>query len=181
MRDHPEVLDWLAAADPLRVAYRPATATDLLGYGASSVYAETFWLPIVGPSATFALRRLSAWLEHEPDGISVSIETLGQCLGVGAGTGRRAPTVRTLGRLVNFKIASVDGDRYLLRRELPLLSPRQIERLPACLITAHEQMIQGSTRGVTRTSLTPAPGVVEALPPEFAARPGAAPVGSPRR
>ena len=150
MRDGLDLLERIAATDRLSVGWQPARSSDLLGHRAGSVYVETFWLPLVGPSAVLALRRLSAWLEHEPDGLTVSIAMLSRCLGLGTGTGRRAPVARTLARLVDFKIASHDGERMLLRRELPMLSTRQIERLPACLITAHEQVIQGSTRGVNQ-------------------------------
>ena len=152
MYDVPELLGWFAAADPLFVGWQPTRPTDLLGYAPDSTYVETFWLPCLGPSAVLVLRRLNTWLEHEPDGIAVSIEMLGRCLGVGKGTGRRSPLVRTLARLAAFKIGSVDADRLLLRHQLPLLSPRQIERLPACLAIAHEQLIQGSTRGVHQAS-----------------------------
>ena len=152
MRDGLDLLERIAATDRLSVGWQPARSSDLLGHRAGSVYVETFWLPLVGPSAVLALRRLSAWLEHEPDGITVSIATLSSCLGLGTGTGRRSPVARTLARLVDFKIASHDGERFLLRRELPMLSVRQIERLPACLITAHEQLIQGSTRGIDQAS-----------------------------
>ena len=152
MRDGIDLLERIAASGRLSVGWRPARASDLLGYPAGSVYVETFWLPLLGPSAVLALRRLSAWLEHEPDGITVSIAILSGCLGLGTGTGRRAPVARTLARLVDFKIASHTGERLLLRRELPMLSVRQLERLPACLITAHEQLIQGSTRGIDQAS-----------------------------
>jgi hypothetical protein len=152
VRDGIDLLERISATGRLSVGWQPARASDRLGHPAGSVYVETFWLPLVGPSAVLALRRLSAWLEHEPDGITVSIAMLSSCLGLGTGTGRRAPVARTLARLVDFKHASHDGERLLLRRELPMLSVRQIERLPACLITAHEQLIQGSTRGIDQAS-----------------------------
>ena len=152
MRDGIDLLERIAATGRLSVGWQPARSSERLGHQAGSAYVETFWLPLVGPSAVLALRRLSAWLEHEPDGITASIAMLSRCLGLGTGTGRRAPVARTLARLVDFKIASHDGERLLLRREVPMLSVRQIERLPACLITAHEQLIQGSTRGIDRAS-----------------------------
>ena len=152
MREGIDLLERIAATDHLSVGWRPARASDLLGHPAGSVYVETFWLPLVGPSAVLTLRRLTRWLEHERDGITVSVAILSSCLGLGTGTGRRAPVARTLARLVDFKIASHDRERLLLRRELPMLSARQIERLPPCLITAHEQLIQGSTRGVNHAS-----------------------------
>ena len=152
MRDRSDVLDWLATRERVRVAHRPARPTHTLGYAAASVYVETFWLPLVGPTALLALRRLDAWLANTSDEITVSVSVLGECLGIGAGTGRRSAVVRTLTRLVNFRLASIDSETYMIHRELPMLSTRQLGRLPACLITAHEQLIQGSTRGIDQAS-----------------------------
>lgn len=153
MRERPDVLDWLAAREEVRVAYRPARPTHTLGYGAASVYVETFWLPLVGPTALLALRRLDAWLANAPGEITISVRVLGESLGIGAGTGRRSAVVRTLTRLVNFRLASIDSETYMIHRELPMLSPRQLGRLPACLITAHQQLIQGSTCGIDPASM----------------------------
>ena len=152
MRERPDVLDWLAAREQLRVAYRPARPTHTLGYAAASVYVETFWLPLVGPTALLALRRLDAWLANTPGEITISVSLLGESLGIGAGTGRRSAVVRTLMRLVSFRLASIDSETYMTLRELPMLSPRQLGRLPACLITAHEQLIQGSTRAIDQAT-----------------------------
>ena len=145
------VLDWLAAADPLLVVSRPLRSMERLGYRPDSAYVEMYWLPILGPSAVLAARRLNAWAAPHADGFAVSLEELGQCLGVGTGIGRRSPIVRSLARLIHFGLARIDSDGYALRREFPMLSARLLERLPACLIHAHELLIQGSTRGVIQT------------------------------
>ncbi len=73
MRDRPDVLDWLAGRDQMRVAYRRPRSTHALGYAAASVYVETFWLPLVGPTALLALRRLDAWLANAPGEITISV------------------------------------------------------------------------------------------------------------
>src|SRR4051794_13467885 len=50
---------WLASVDPIPViAWTDAAVT--AGFAPTSLYVETYWLPILGPSATWALRRLAA-------------------------------------------------------------------------------------------------------------------------
>lgn len=141
-------LDWISVSDPLPVASHSSVPTDRLGYAPDDAYVEVFWLPILGPSSVLALRRLSTWLSSSPDGLTVQLATLSGCLGLGHGTGRRASIVRTLGRLLDFHLATIETDRYLVSRAVPLLSARLLRRLPPGLLTAHEQLIQGSTRGI---------------------------------
>jgi hypothetical protein len=148
-------LDWISGADPLSVGVRTALRTETLGYALDGEYVETFWLPILGPSSILALRRLRRWLTASPDGITVPLATLSACLGLGHGTGRHASIVRTLGRLVDFHLATIEADRYLIVPTVPLLSPRLLRRLPPGLLTAHEQLIQGSTREVGQASPAP--------------------------
>jgi hypothetical protein len=159
-----DALDWLAGRDSLRVAALHGRRFERLGYAPASTYVETFWLPLIGPSATLILRRLSAWLEAEPDGLTVQVGVLGQCLGLGKGTGRHSPTVRSLARLTKFNLADIDDDVYRLRAETPMLNGRQLARLPAALVTAHEQLIQGSTRSVVQASARPASASVMPAP-----------------
>ena len=91
---------------------------------------------MLGPSCVLAARRLVAWLEAEPAGFEVSLVALAGTLGLGSGTGRNAPVVRTLTRLVDFQIATV-GESYAIRRVFPPLAARQIARLPDHLAVAH--------------------------------------------
>jgi len=148
-------LQWISEADPLPVGVRAAQPTDRLGYALDDDYVETFWLPILGPSSILALRRLSLWLANSPHGITVPLATLSACLGLGHGTGRHASIVRTLGRLVDFRLVTIDQDRYLVASTVPLLSPRLLRRLPPGLLTAHERLIQGTTREVGQASPAP--------------------------
>src|SRR5258708_1643665 len=94
--------DWLTTHDPLAVVQWHDIVVERFGHAPRSVYAETYWLPVLGPSATWAMRRLTAWLHAEPAGYSVSLSDLGRELGLGAGTGKNAAVIRTLARLVAF-------------------------------------------------------------------------------
>ena len=108
------------------------------GHAPRSVYVETYWLPILGPSATWAMRRLTAWLEAEPDGYDVPLADLSRELGLGPGTGRNAILTRTLSRLVAFAMATPLGDALAVRRMMPPLTRRQLRMLPASLAARYD-------------------------------------------
>src|SRR6202023_1620151 len=52
------------------------------GVPVNSAYTETVLLPILGPSATFALRRLGTWAAAQPDGVVVDASELAADLGL---------------------------------------------------------------------------------------------------
>ena len=63
-------------------------AIERRGFPVNSIYTETVILPILGPSATLCLRRLSAFATAPPDGTVVDTKTLARDLGLGEGLGR---------------------------------------------------------------------------------------------
>src|SRR5205814_2850739 len=68
--------DWLTMHDPLAVVAWPDPVVERFGHAPRSVYVETYWLPVLGPSATCAMRRLTAWLEVEPEDYDVPLVEL---------------------------------------------------------------------------------------------------------
>ncbi len=132
---------WIADHNPLTVVALPDPVIDTLGHDVSSDYVETFWLPILGPSAVWAARRLSGWLE-ESDEVEVELATLGGTLGLGQGVGRNAPIVRTLGRLVMFNMAAIRGSSVAVRSAFPPLSVRYLGRLPEFLVEQHDRELE---------------------------------------
>lgn len=135
-----DVQTWLANHDPARIVPLVDPVIESVGHETRSTYAETYWLPVIGPSALWALRRLSAWVEAEPGGVEVALADLAQELGLGGGTGRNAPLVRTLARLVVFQLAAVDESRDALAvlRLVPPLARRHLRRLPDHLAERHQ-------------------------------------------
>jgi hypothetical protein len=127
---------WIIENDPVPVTALRDTVIDALGYDACGEYVETYWLAVLGPSCVLAARRLAVWLAAEPEGFTVPLPEFARSLGLGAGTARHAPVVRTLARLVDFDIARV-GDSYALRTTFPPLTVRQVARLPEHLAAAH--------------------------------------------
>lgn len=127
---------WISQHDPLPVISMNES-TDSFGFDPRGAYVETYWLPVVGPSSILVLRRLTDWLEDRPSGLFVALEDLGQSLGLGSGTGRSSPIVRTLDRLVNFGLARIAWDAYALQGTVPPVPPRHQRRLPAYLAERH--------------------------------------------
>ncbi len=125
-----DILVVRAWADPLVEAH---------GYPATSSYVETFWLPVLGPSATWTLRRL-AGLAATPGGVRIPTAELARSLGVSAATGRNSVMVRTLGRLVMFGMARWEGDVLAVRRWVAPLPARHLLRLSPALRHAHDRL-----------------------------------------
>ena len=106
------------------------------GYPVDSRYVETFWLPILGPSATWALRRLARI--GATNDMTISVTELARALGLGNGTGRTSMIARTLSRLVMFGMARWDGQALAVRQAVAPLPARHLARLTPALQRAHE-------------------------------------------
>lgn len=79
------------------------------GFSVVDPYVEVAWLPVVGPSATWMLRRLDAWLPDPESRVDVDLSELGQLLGLGPSMLPGSSVQRTLGRLVRFGLADWSG------------------------------------------------------------------------
>lgn len=132
-------LAWLDGRDLIpTVAWHDPTLT--AGFDPAGSYVETYWLPGLGPSATWALRRIAGWLADASDsGLWLPVEPLARSLGLGAPGGRNSTVRRTIGRLIDFRLAHVDHDRDVLavRTVIPALSGKAIDRLPGHLAVQH--------------------------------------------
>jgi len=112
------------------------------GFAPTSTYLEWAWLPILGPSTTWAYRRLATGLDASPGGYDVDAVELAHSLGIGTGTGRHAPLVRTIGRLVVFGLARWDDDATLaVLRKAPPLAARHLRRLSPRLRHVHATLV----------------------------------------
>lgn len=112
---------------------------DRLGHDPRSAYVETFWLGVLGPSATWFLRRAVTWLDEEPDGVELDLEETAAELGLGGRSGRHAPFPKTLDRCILFGMAQRAGGDLAVRRRLPPLSGRHLVRLPPHLQDRHQR------------------------------------------
>lgn len=151
-----ETARWISEHDPLPVIVYDHSAADRTGFDPRSPYVETYWLSVLGPSSILAARRMADWLENQPSGIVIALEDLAHSLGLGHATGRHAPVVRTLDRLVMFGLAQIAWDAYAVRRTIPPLSPRQLGRLPAYLVERHDADLRAMTAdAVDLAAVTP--------------------------
>ena len=145
-------------AETLHVLPWPDEVIDSLGFDPRSVYVEAFWLPVLGPSTTWLLRRLVAGLDDAPEGYELPLSETARSLGLGDRGGRNSPFIRAIARTVQFELATPTGDRGLaVRRKVPPLNRRQLDRLPPAVQAGHrrwqeQQLQQPSGAGQRRRS-----------------------------
>jgi hypothetical protein len=128
------------APDILHIRPWPDDIIDSLGFDPRSAYVEAYWLSVLGPSTTWLLRRLVAGLERQPDGFAISLAETARSLGLSDRGGRSSPFVRAISRTIKFDLAVPEGpDVLAVRRKVPPLSQRQVDRLSPALQTAHRR------------------------------------------
>jgi hypothetical protein len=135
-------------APSLMVRPWPDSVIDRLGHDPRSAYVERFWLPVLGPSSCWLLRRLAARFERQPDGFELPVDETAISLGLGVRPGRQAPLRRTIERCCQFRITHLDGEAatLLVRRKLPPLTRNQVARLPDSLQAAHRAYLEQQLR-----------------------------------
>jgi hypothetical protein len=91
------------------ISFRMADLRSISGWDLNHPYVETFWLPVIGPTSTLMLRyigRQDRTLEYT----TFDSSELATCLGLGGGsTGRNGSVARTVKRLTQFGLASIDS------------------------------------------------------------------------
>jgi hypothetical protein len=113
---------------------------DSLGFDPRSSYVETYYLSMLGPSTTWLMRRLVAGLEDEPEGFDLPLGETARQLGLGDRGGRHSPFLRAVTRTIQFELAHMQGDNVLaVRRKVPPLNRRQVQRLSPALQAAHQR------------------------------------------
>lgn len=134
---HP--LDETLPTDHLRITMWSDPVVDLVGHDLRSTYVERFWLPILGPSTTFLLRRTAALLDEHPDGFDLPLLDTAFALGLGSHGGRHGPFLRAIDRAARFNLVRSPGpDALAVRRRAPALSRAQVQRLKPMLREEHE-------------------------------------------
>jgi hypothetical protein len=112
------------------------------GFNIGDPYIEMFWLPVLGPTATWLLRRLATGLEHEPHGYTVALDDLARGIGVTYSEGKHNPFGRALQRCIMFgvsqQVPSALSNVIAVRTVLPALSQRHLARLPDQLRNVHQ-------------------------------------------
>jgi hypothetical protein len=126
--------------EAIRVAPWPDPVLDVIGHDPRSWYAETFWLPTLGPTALLLLRHLADRFELDPAGVELPVADTAAALGLGPRAGQHSPLIRSLGRLRQFELACHQTETTIaVRRTLPPVHRRHVRRLPAALQARHEE------------------------------------------
>jgi hypothetical protein len=129
---------------PERMVVRPwfDPGLALRGVEPRSDYVERYYTGVVGPSVVMLLRRLARGLEEHPAGYSLSPRDTARAIGLGGGLGPNAPMGRTLERAGLFGLLRRSTPEQLdVRTHLPLLTQRQLRRLPLAVRSSHESWL----------------------------------------
>jgi hypothetical protein len=110
---------------------------DRIGFDPRSHYAELFWLNVLGPSALWLLRRMVTGLDEYPGGYELDLEQTAGALGLAYSTGTSSPFIRSLNRCVLFGAAQPINGGLAVRRRLPPVAARQLQRMPEYLRATH--------------------------------------------
>ena len=102
-----------------------------------SDYVEWFWLPVLGPSATWLLRRIDFGFDDYPSGYVLDAQVTARALGIAARDETGTIFGRAVSRLQMFGVAHTLGDSLAVRRILPEVSQRHLQRMPPHLRDAH--------------------------------------------
>jgi len=111
------------------------------GHDPRSAYAETFWLPILGPSTTWLIRRLATGLDSDPGGYELHAIDLSRELGLGDALSKNSSFVRAMDRTIKFNMAQMHANTVYIRRRVPPLADRQLSRLPERLRRLHDSWL----------------------------------------
>jgi hypothetical protein len=126
--------------ESLTVIGWPDEMIDRLGHLTHSEYVERYWLGVIGPTATWLLRRLSAELQVSPDGFCLNLPECAAEVGIGLRGGQNSPFIKALGRLCQFELAQLQpGGVLAVRLHVPSLSKRHLMRLPEHLQRRHDE------------------------------------------
>lgn len=140
-------------SDTMQVVPWDDPIVDAKGFRIDDPYVEMFWLPVLGPTATWLLRRLVSGLASDPQGYSVDMGDLARGIGVVYTQGRHNPFGRALHRCVMFgaaqQIAAVPVRAIAVRRHLPTLPARHLARLPEQMHIAHADWLSARRDSVT--------------------------------
>jgi hypothetical protein len=109
-----------------------------------SRYAERFWVPVVGSTAGWVLRRFADALDAEPDLCRLDLADLAAGLGLNWSGSGHSPVGRAVSRCVRYETARWSADGVLgVRLRLPVIPKRLLLRLPFSLQVEHRDWDAG--------------------------------------
>jgi len=115
---------------------------EAVGYDVHSTYVELFWLNVLGPTATWLVRRLARGLDRYPLGYELDLADTAGALGLGYVQGATNPFLRALHRCVLFGVAQPYDGGLAVRRRLPPVAGRHLLRMPPTLRDTHDDWMR---------------------------------------
>ncbi len=110
---------------------------DPIGFDPRSTYVELFWLNVLGPTATWLLRRMATGLDHYPGGYELDLDQTARALGLSYTLGTTNPFTRAMSRCVLFGVAQPVNGGLAVRRRVPPVAARHLARMPDYLRQTH--------------------------------------------
>lgn len=119
---------------------------DSVGYDVRSQYVELFWLNVLGPTATWILRRLALGFDRYPLGYELDLEETASALGLSYTVGTTNVFMRSLNRCTLFGVSQPTEGGLAVRRRVPRVATRHLARMPPHLREAHQHWSLPTTR-----------------------------------
>jgi hypothetical protein len=135
---------------------------DSVGYDVRSQYVELFWLNVLGPTATWILRRLVLGFDRYPLGYELDLAETASALGLAYTTGTANSFMRSLNRCVLFGVSQPTEGGLAVRQRVPPVATRHLMRMPPHLRQAHERWSLPAKR-ITLADLERARVLAEAM------------------
>ena len=117
---------------------------DETGHDPRSRYVEQFWLGVLGPTATWLLRRLVAGLDQHPDGYEIDLGRAASEMGMSYRSGRTSPFAKAIQRCTMFGLAHQTSDGIAVRRRVPVVAQRHLRRMPEAVRRAHDEWLRAT-------------------------------------
>ena len=119
---------------------------DQRGHDPRSTYVERYWLSVIGPTATWIMRRFAECFDTQPDGFVLDLTHTATSMGLSFSKNVASPFGKALHRCVMFGIAQPTSDGFTVRRRLPSVAQRHLRRLPEDLQAEHEEWVRRTVR-----------------------------------
>lgn len=163
----------VGVSDPF-VTISPWTdpVVDERGHDPRGAYVERYWLGVIGPTATWIMRRFADGFDRSPDGFRIDLEHTAVSMGLSFARGVNSPFAKALHRCVMFGLALPTDDGFVVRRRFPTVARRHLERLPPDLRAEHDDWARLAIRSDRREIEQRL--VAAGIPPAAAARAGEA-------
>jgi len=114
---------------------------DAIGHDVRGTYVELFWLNVLGPTATWALRRLVNGLEQFPLGYELDLHETAVSLGLSYSPGTSNTFTKALNRCTLFGAIQPVAEGIAVRRRLPPVAQRHLVRMPDALREQHTHWV----------------------------------------